>query len=179
MAKKYSNALLRFRKLIEKDNRRVQSTKRSKEKRDLLEWFVDCCPAQDGPETAEKFSDYGIEYGADYKKLKTRIIESVGLKKDVTYIYCQNGEEMENLIDTIETCYTARRKPIIFFCQGKYGEMDSLYIRIRNSFAHGNYFKISEFYYLWNETGREKLKLGSFMVLKHCDLKKIYEALNK
>jgi len=64
-------------------------------------------------------------------------------------------KDMEALVDEIETLYASRRKPVIFFSKGRYGEMDSLYVRIRNSFAHGNYFKVREYYYLWNETGSE------------------------
>ena len=111
--------------------------------------------------------------------MKDRIIDSVGLKKDDTYKYCENGKDMEDLIDDIERVYSSRRKAIIYFSKGKYREMDSLYIRIRNSFAHGNYFIVRDFYYLWNETGSNKpKKLGSFMVLKYNDLKKIYNALS-
>lgn len=179
MAKKYSNSLTRFRNLVKKDNKRIKLSKRREEKRDLLEWFVDCCPAQDGPEKSEKFDDYNIKFGADYKKLKTRIINRIGLKNTESYVYCQSGNEMEKLISIIEKTYSARHKPIIFFTKGKNGEMDSLYIRIRNSFAHGNYFKINQYYCLWNETGSDSLKLGSFMMLKYEDLKTIYESLKK
>ena len=58
--------------------------------------------------------------------------------------------------------------------------MDSLYIRLRHSIAHDNFFKIRDYYYLWNETGKEgrTKRLGSFMVLKYNDLKSIYDALS-
>ncbi len=84
------------------------------------------------------------------------------------------------MIEEIEKIYSSRRKAVIFFSKGTHGEMDSLYIRVRNSFAHGNYFKVGNYYYLWNETGSEARtkRLGSFMVLKYSDLKSIYEALS-
>lgn len=179
MSNKYSASLMRFKTLIENDNRRIKSKKREKEKRDLLDWYVDNCPAHNGPETAMKFIDYGIKYNYDFKKLKCRIIDAVGLKKDDTYKYCKTGSEMEALIDEIEKIYCSRRRAIIYFSKGSYGEVDSLYVRIRNSFAHGNYFKVRDFYYLWNETGSDgkTKKLGSFMVLKYSDLKAIYYSL--
>ncbi|SFO42500.1 hypothetical protein SAMN05216515_1545 [Eubacterium pyruvativorans] len=179
MEKKNSDSLTRFRELIERDNKRINTKKRETERKNLEDWFVYDCPAHEGPEKAKKFTDYGIRYGYDYSKLKNRIIDTVGLKEDITYRYCKNGNEMEALIDEIEELYSSRRKPIIFFSKGENGEMDSLYIRIRHSFAHGNFFKIKDYYYLWNETGKKgrTLKLGSFMALKYGDLKKIYNAL--
>lgn len=178
MEKQYSDSLSRFRELVKKDNRRIKSRKREEEKRDLLVWFVDNCPANGGPETAMRFADFDIKYGYHFSKLKNRIIDSIGLKKDDTYKYCDSGRKMEALIDEIEKIYSSRRKAIIFFSKGNHNEMDSLYIRIRNSFAHGNYFKVGDYYYLWNETGTVTKKLGSFMVLKFSDLKSIHEALS-
>lgn len=180
MANKRSDSLTRFRELVKKDYRRINGKKREREKRDLLDWYVDNCPAHEGPETAKKFADYGIRFGYDFKKIKKRILDVVGLKEDNTYKYCSNGSEMEALIDEIEKIYSSRRKAVIYFSKGSYGEIDSLYIRIRNSFAHGNYFKVGDFYYLWNETGSEvkTKKLGAFMVLKYSDLKSIYDALS-
>lgn len=180
MAKKYSDSLARFRELVKKDYKKINGKKREKEKKDLLDWCVDNCPAHEGPEIAKKFADFGINYGYDFSKLKNRIIKAVGLKEDDTYKYCSNGGKMEALIEEIEKIYSSRRKAVIFFSKGTHGEMDSLYIRIRNSFAHGNYFKVGNYYYLWNETGSEARtkRLGSFMVLKYSDLKSIYEALS-
>lgn len=178
--KKYSASLTLFRELIKEDNKRTMSRKREEERRNLLFWFVDNCPASDGPETAKKFNDFGIITNNHYKELKRRIIENTGLKKGDTYRYCENGTEMEGLIGTIETIYSSRRKAIIYFSKGKFGEMDSLYIRLRNSFAHGNYFKVKDYYYLWNETGSDgkTQRLGSFMMLKYEDLKGIYKAIS-
>jgi hypothetical protein len=180
MEKKYSDSLTRFRELIERDNKRINTKKRERERKDLLDWFVYDCPAHEGPEKAKKFTDYGIRYGYDYSRLKKMIISTVGLKEDNTYKYCQRGTEMEMLIDEVEALYSSRRKPVIFFSKGDNGEMDSLYIRIRNSFAHENYFVVGNYYYLWNETGAKgrTQKLGSFMALKYSDLKSIYNALS-
>ena len=180
MPDKYSASLTRFRELIKNDNKRNNSKKNKEEKRDLLDWYVDNCPANDGPEKANKFADFGIKYNNDFKKLKNRIINAVGLEKEVTYKYCESGSKMESLIDEIEKIYSSNPKPIIFFSKGRYYELDSLYIRIRNSFAHGNYFKARDYYYLWNETGSEgkTKRLGSFLVLKYSDLKVIFNALS-
>ena len=181
MDEKKSESLKRFKELINKDNRRIASAKREKEKRNLFLWFVDNCPSIGGPELAQKFKDYGYTFAYELKRLKSNIIDSIGLKKDLTYRYVTQGNEMEALIDEIEKLYSSRTKKIIFFSKGEGGEMDSLFIRIRNSFAHGNYFKKRDYYFLWNETGKgtEKnpLKLGSFMVLKYEDLKNIYDLL--
>lgn len=68
MANKRSDSLTRFRKLVKKDYRRINGKKREREKRDLLEWYVDNCPAHEGPETAKKFADYGIRFGYDFTK---------------------------------------------------------------------------------------------------------------
>lgn len=174
----YSDALLRFKTLIKSDYKNHDSKKKKEERMNLLEWYVHNCPSNRGPEKSKKFADYGIKSGADYKELKSQIISSIGLKKNDTYIYCSNGKEMENLIDKIENVYSSRRKAIIYFSNGEYKEMDSLYIRIRNSFAHGNHFKFRDYYYLWNETGSKQKKLGSFMVLKYEHLKSIYNALD-
>lgn len=86
---------------------------------------------------------------------------------------------MEKLIEKIEKIYSSSPKAIIYFSKSEHKEIDSLYIRIRNSFAHGNYFKIRDYYYLWNETGngQRAKKLGSFMILKYEHLNLIYKAL--
>ena len=86
---------------------------------------------------------------------------------------------MENLISDIIDLYRKRHRAIIFFVEGENREMDSLYIRIRNSFAHGNYYKVGAYYILWNETGQNTMKLGSFMMLKYDHLIDIYRALEQ
>lgn len=175
--KKQSEALKNFRKLIEKDYRRTSSPKREKEKKNLLLWFVDNCPSSAGPELARKFKDYGIIRSNDFKWLKTKILRSLRLEKGTTYKYCLGSNEMESLIEEIKFAYASHQKRVIFFSKGEGAEIDSLFARIRNSFAHGNYFFKNGLYYLWNETGSSNKKLGSFMALKYKDLKSVYEAL--
>lgn len=68
--KKKSDILREFRQTIEIDYKRNEDGTSSKERRDLLLWFVDECPSKAGPEIAMKFDDYGIKFGADYSKLK-------------------------------------------------------------------------------------------------------------
>ena len=179
MAKKYSDSMLRLRELIKLDYKRRESKKIKQQRQELLEWYVYNCPSSEGPEKAKKFKDYGIVYGCHFSGLKDRIIKGLRLKDKDTYLFCESGDQMEKLISDIETRYVQRRKPIIFFSKGSNAELDSLYIRIRNSFAHGNYFISKEYYCLWNETGSSgsTKKLGSFMMLKYDHLKLIYEAL--
>ncbi len=176
-----SEALRQFRELIRKDNKwPPRSRKFDNERRNLVFWFVDNCPSNEGPANARGFDDYGISHPSDYKRLKNRILAAVNVEKGTTYKYCKSGE-MENLIDDILDLYNKRHKAVIFFSKGKNEEMDSLYIRIRNSFAHGNYYKVGGYYILWNETGSDSKpkKLGSFMVLKYDHLRAIYGALEQ
>ena len=181
MKKQYSDALQKFYELVKNDFKQIKSKKAENEKKDLLYWFVDNCPSQKGPKKAKKFSNYGIENGFQFSQLKCRVLGTLGLKKNFTYKYFQSGKEMESTIEEIEKIYNSKKKQVIFFSKGEGFEMDSLYIRIRNSFAHGNNFKKNDFYYLWNENGPDEgtKKLGSFMVLKYDDLKEIFLALEK
>ena len=96
----------------------------------LLFWFVDNCSAQEGPDTSNKFKEYGIKSNSDFKKLKSKIIDAVGLKQEITYKACSNGIEMELLINEIEKAYSSRRKPIIFFT------ICGFHIKISFSFRH-------------------------------------------
>ena len=68
---------------------------------------------------------------------------------------------------------------VIAFAKGESGELDSLYIRIRNSFAHGNYFKKKEHYYLWNEVVGKESKLASLMILTFKSLEQIHSILKE
>ena len=99
--KKKSKVLMEFRETIESNYRRKDNTQNTSERRDLLLWFVDECPSKAGPENSMKFDDYGVKSGADYKRLKDKIISSIGLKKD-GYIYHRDGakkleEEYEDI----------------------------------------------------------------------------------
>lgn len=179
MAINYSENLQRFKALIENGAKNYRGKEKKAEIKNLLYWFVDNCPSKKGPEKSKKFSGYGICKNSDYKKLKHRIIDKVKLKKEVSYKYCKNHSEMKKLISEIERIYSSKCKPTIYFSKGEFEEMDSLYIRIRNSFAHGNYFKKGNYYILWNESGsNNKKNLSSFMTLKYEHLKAIYDALS-
>lgn len=154
--KKQSEALKNFRKLIEKDYRRAPSPKREKEKKNLLLWFVDNCPSSAGPELARKFKDYGIIRSNDFKQLKTKILRSLRLEKGTTYKYCLGSNEMESLIEEIKFAYASHQKRVIFFSKGEGAEMDSMFVRVRNSFAHGNYCFKNGLYYFGMKRGHPR-----------------------
>ena len=176
-----SESLSIFRGIIKCDFKKRTSEKREKEKKELLTMFVSNCPSRKGPELADKFKDYGISSTIEFKRLKSRILINLGLKKDETYKYFTQICDMEKQVDKIKDLYASKKKKLIFFAKGEDSEMDSLFIRIRNSFAHGNFFKKRDYYYLWNESGsnNKPKKLASFMVLKFEDLKQIFNSLKE
>ena len=174
-----SVSLQQFRDIVRNDYKKLsEKGKRHQELLNCLYWFVDECPSFAGPEKALKFKNYGIMTGHDYSMLKKHIISSIGLKKDDTYKYVECAN-LDSLIEEIRERYESRHKAIVFFSKGELGEMDSLYIRIRNSFAHGNYFLKNDYYCLWNETGKQEKKIGSFMMLKYDNLKAIRDVLKE
>jgi hypothetical protein len=175
-----SKVLMEFRKTIESNYKRKDSTKNTSERENLLLWFVDECPSKAGPENSMKFDDYGVKSAADYKRLKDKIISSIGLEKD-GYIYHRNGaKKLEEEYEDIQSKYISRgNNQVIVFAKGEAGELDSLYIRIRNSFAHGNYFKKKKYYYLWNEVMGKESKLASIMILTFKSLKQIHSILKE
>lgn len=155
-----------------------QNDIKENELKKLIYTFICLCPSQKGFKNAKKFKNYGINKSSDFKKLKNNIKTRININsKD--YIYCDSkNQKLENKIDTIlELLKSKKKKPVIFFSNGEYGEMDSLFIRIRNSFAHGNFIKTNQYYILWNENGKEKPKLGCFIMLKKCQLFMIYSCL--
>jgi hypothetical protein len=178
--KKKSKVLMEFRETIESNYRRKDNTQNTSERRDLLLWFVDECPSKAGPENSMKFDDYGVKSGADYKRLKDKIISSIGLKKD-GYIYHRDGaKKLEEEYEDIQSKYISKgNNQVIAFVKGESGQLDSLYTRIRNSFAHGNYFKKKGYYYLWNEVVGKESKLASLMILTFKSLEQIHSILKE
>jgi hypothetical protein len=178
--KKKSKVLMEFRETIESNYRRKDTTQNTSERRDLLLWFVDECPSKAGPENSMKFDDYGVKSGADYKRLKDKIISSIGLKKD-GYIYHRDGaKKLEEEYEDIQSKYISKgNNQVIAFVKGESGQLDSLYTRIRNSFAHGNYFKKKGYYYLWNEVVGKESKLASLMILTFKSLEQIHSILKE
>lgn len=175
--KKKSDILREFRQTIEIDYKRNEYGTSSKERRDLLLWFVDECPSKAGPEIAMKFDDYGIKFGADYSKLKKRIIDSIDLGKE-RYIFLPSAKDVERTYKEKQHDYMGESiGQVIIFSKGESGEIDSLYVRIRNAFAHGNYFKKGKYYYLWNEVSGKEYKLAAFMILTFKSLKQIHSVL--
>lgn len=175
--KKKSDILREFRQTIEIDYKRNEYGTSSKERRDLLLWFVDECPSKAGPEIAMKFDDYGIKFGADYSKLKKRIIDSIDLGKE-RYNFLPSAKDVERTYKEKQHDYMGESiGQVIIFSKGEAGEIDSLYVRIRNAFAHGNYFKKGKYYYLWNEVSGKEYKLAAFMILTFKSLKQIHSVL--
>lgn len=175
--KKKSDILREFRQTIEIDYKRNEDGKSSKERRDLLLWFVDECPSKAGPEIAMKFDDYGIKSGADYSKLKERIIDSIDLGKE-RYDFLSSAKDVERTYKEKQHDYMGESiGQVIIFSKGESGQIDSLYVRIRNAFAHGNYFKKGKYYYLWNEVTGKEYKLAAFMILTFKSLKQIHSVL--
>lgn|GEM_PF-2403387 len=175
--KKKSDILREFRQTIEIDYKRNEYGTSSKERRDLLLWFVDECPSKAGPEIAMKFDDYGIKFGADYSKLKKRIIDSIDLGKE-RYNFLPSAKDVERTYKEKQHDYMGESiGQVIIFSKGESGEIDSLYVRIRNAFAHGNYFKKGKYYYLWNEVSGKEYKLAAFMILTFKSLKQIHSVL--
>ena len=159
--KKKSDILREFRQTIEIDYKRNEYGTSSKERRDLLLWFVDECPSKAGPEIAMKFDDYGIKFGADYSKLKKRIIDSIDLGKE-RYNFLPSAKDVERTYKEKQHDYMGESiGQVIIFSKRESGEIDSLYVRIRNAFAHGNYFKKGKYYYLWNEVSGKEYKQHS------------------
>lgn len=157
---------------------KCQNNIKENELKKLMYTFICLCPSQKGFKNAKKFKKYGINKSSDFKKLKSNIKTEININsKD--YIYCDNKDhKLENKIDIIlKLLNSKKKKPVIFFSNGEYGEMDSLFIRIRNSFAHGNFIKISQYYILWNENGKKKPKLGCFIMLKKDQLFTMYHCL--
>jgi len=175
--KKKSKTLREFRRTIEIDYKRNEDEKSTKERRDLLLWFVDGCPSKAGPEIAMKFDDYGIKFGADYSKLKESIINGIDLDKK-RYDFLSGAKDVEEKYKKGQHDYMGGEiGQVIIFSKGEAGEIDSLYVRIRNAFAHGNYFKKSKYYYLWNEVSGKEYKLAAFTILTFKSLKQIHSVL--
>lgn len=173
----YSNQLNQFKQHLGKATK-VTRKKINEDNSELTYLCLNTCPAIAGPESSMKFKDYGIVYGHHFSLLKKSILETINIKKE-DYQFFTSYIQLESKIDDIILMLDSRKRPVIFFTKGEGGEMDSLFIRIRNSFAHGNYVIKNNYYILWNQNGTKTLHLGSFMMLKKDHIKKIYSCLNQ
>lgn len=161
-----------FNDLIINDNRFNMTKKNIIEIKELLFRYVDNCPSKKGPERAKKFKDYNIFHGYDYKCLKKEIYKIIN---ENNYIFFENNNSSSLNYDIIKQKYYNIKSPCIIFAKAEYSEIDSLFKRIRNSFAHGNYFKNKNYYILWNVNRNNCL--SSFMKLKYVHLFNIFECL--
>ena len=164
-----------FLDLIKSDRNNRKSKKRLSEISDLNLKFITNCPSAKGPVTSAKFIDYGFKTGRSFSSLKKRIIDSVPHLSD-NYRFLDSSKKLYELKNTIVSLYETRKTPTIFLVHGEFGEIDTLFIRLRNAFAHGNFFKKNDYYIIWNGID-DKEPLKCFMILKYCHLVSIYNCL--
>ena len=170
-----NNDIQWFNELIKNDRKNNLSSKRKAEIKELLYNFVENCPAKDGPTDAKKFDDYGFKHGSDYGKYKQRIFKNISLLS-TNYVFVESPKTFADYKGKIISLYNGRKTPTIIFAKGNYGEIDTLFIKLRNAFAHKNYFKKGDYYILWND-GQNHDKLSCFMVLKYNHLISIFNEL--
>lgn len=160
--------------LIEKGRKDKNSYKHEKQIKDLLYDFVDNCPSKRGPEYCRKFSDYGFCCRADYGKYKRKIFEIFPQLKD-NFKQIKSPDKIENYTQNILQVYN-EKKTAVYFVKGKFGEIDTLFQKIRNAFAHKNYFEKDGYYIIWNY-GKSSHKISCFRKLKYRQLIEIFELL--
>lgn len=165
-----------FYDIIDADRKNKNSYKNKSEIKNLLYLFVDNCPSKKGPENCKKFVDYGMKSNADYGKYKQRIFKSINLLEK-NYNSIDSQKNMENYKDYIVNAYNKKKTPTILFVKGNVGEIDALFTKIRNAFAHKNYYKKGNYYIIWNESTK-KDKLSCFIMLKYIHLQSIFNELN-
>lgn len=164
-----------FSGLIEGDRQNKKSKKRTEELAELFLRFVDNCPSARGPKESDKFVDYGLRTKRSFGLFKKRLFTTLAISQD-NYICLGSSNDLYETRDDIIRLYRNRKRPTILFVKGEYGEIDSLFIRIRNAFAHGNYFKKGDYYILWNGADDGK-PLKCFMMLKYSHLISIFDSL--
>lgn len=118
--------------------------------------FVYHSPSKKGSVNSKKFKDYGIITPQYYSKVINKIKNGLKLVKNKNYFFLKNDKITQNHISIFNEAIKNRKD---FFCfkPNSIGHLDSIYNRIRNSFAHGNFYKQAGFYIAWNEDA-ENLK---------------------
>lgn len=149
-----------------KDDIKFEKKEWEEEIKELLFRYVDNCPCKKGSVNSKKFKDYGVVKNYQFSKLKKSILSKIN--KD-----CYKLNEPINK-ENIEEIHNNNLKETIIFNKGEFGELDSLFIKIGNSFAHGNYFVKKKLYILWNDNGKN---INSFMILSYVSLINIFKSL--
>ncbi len=160
-----------FEKIIAKLPNSIANKKNQSEIKELLYSYVLNNPSSAGPENAKKFTDYQITTPQRYKKVIGAIKEIVGNDED--YIYLKDKKIDNDILNVFESsCH--HPKELIIFRTNNVGQLDSLFVRLRNAFAHGNIRKYKQNYVLWNEKNNILSLLG---VLSYTSLMKIMDAV--
>ncbi len=146
-----------------------------KEIKELLWLYVANCPSKKGPKCAKKFHDYGITADFIYKNLKGRILRKLNLIKKKTYLYYETTPILDQAIWSLINKSLDPNEKLVFLVKGDFAEIDSLYIRLRNAFAHGNFSRKRKHYFLWNTNKNDELCF--FASLYYDDLTNIFNLL--
>ena len=161
-----------FLKIIDKDRTIRISKKLENEIKELSFFYIIQSPSQSGPKDSLKFINYGLKYSCHFSEFKQRMKKNINIS-DSNYIY-ENKGKFKDLSDIIIKEYNSRNKPVIIFSKGEYGEIDTLFIRIRNAIAHKNFLKKNDYYVLWNEKNDD---INCFFKLKFDHLITIFQTL--
>ncbi len=140
--------------------------------KNLLYNYVLNNPCKDGSKQSKKFKDYGLCNKHDYSKVLKSIRELVNVEN---YMFIKTGHIEQELIEKFDNCIKNSSKMIIFKNNG-IGQLDSLFYRIRNAFAHGNFIINKKMYIMWNE---QKEKIYSICILSYEDLIAILDSVLK
>lgn len=159
-----------FKKIIAKLPNSIANKKNQAEIKELLYSYVLNNPSSAGPENAKKFTDYQITTPQRYKKVIGAIKEIVGNDED--YIYLKDKKIDNDILNIFES--SCQHKEIIIFKTNNVGQLDSLFARLRNAFAHGNIRKYKQNYILWNENNKV---LSLLCILSYASLIKILNAV--
>ena len=145
-----------FIKIIKKkfDNYYSCKNKNINEEKELRHFYVLNNPYSSSTKGIKKFSDYGISSPSEYKKIIKKIKNIVG---NDNYIFIKKGGITENELIKFKEQFE-NNKELIIFIKNDVGQLDALFTRLRNSFAHSNLFKTNKKYVLWNEN-KESLSL--------------------
>lgn len=146
-----------FAKIIAKLPNNSTSKKTKTEEMELLYSYVLNNPSSSGPKNAKKFIDYQILKSSQYKEIigKTKKL----FANDGAYIYLEDKIIDKDILDIFESS-CQHQKELIVFKPNNVGQLDSLFARLRNSFAHGNILKYKQRYVLWNEQHKILSMLG-------------------
>lgn len=144
-------------KFMEKFQQRIVYTNKIFIK--ILDFYLFRCPVEGGSVKAKTFKDYGFEGQRLYSKLKSRMLNIEGSEVKERYYPCTKQE-----LDVYYEIYKSNKSELCIFL--KHDEklvMQSLFKAIRNSFAHGSFYKYQykneHYYYFENVDGYKKAQI--------------------